>query len=51
MLRNMGLEVHQAWNGLEAIDQCKKTRYDLIFMDVQACTLVRLPAAAVRCGP
>ena len=46
MLRNMGLEVHQAWNGLEAIEQCKKTRYDLIFMDVQVCTthVVRMRA-------
>ena len=51
MLRNMGLEVHQAWNGLEAIEQCKKTRYDLIFMDVQVCTVTVRVRAAERGQP
>jgi CheY-like chemotaxis protein len=35
MLTRMNLDVDQAWNGLECLQKCAVTPYDLIFLDVQ----------------
>ena len=35
MLRHLGLRADTASNGIEAIDRCSRTAYDIIFMDCQ----------------
>lgn len=35
MLTSLGLRVDSAWNGLECIDLCAKTKYDVVFLDLQ----------------
>lgn len=35
MLTSLGLRVDLAWNGLECIEQCAKTKYDMVFLDCQ----------------
>lgn len=35
LLKDYGLEVHEARDGAEAVQMCGQTRFDLVFMDIQ----------------
>ncbi|MGA9659467.1 MAG: ATP-binding protein [Asticcacaulis sp.] len=35
LLTDSGLDIHEVCDGKEALDICKKTQFDLIFMDIQ----------------
>ena len=35
MLRKLGVEVVQAWDGQQAVAASEKQRFDLVFMDLQ----------------
>lgn len=35
ILSKAGYEIHQAWNGMEAIEKADNTSFDVIFMDIQ----------------
>ncbi|WP_443747996.1 response regulator [Asticcacaulis solisilvae] len=35
LLKDYGLEVHEARDGAEAVEMCGQTRFDLVFMDIQ----------------